>query len=178
MPNRIVEAMTADEVDAIATPGTHAVGGVIGLSVDVAPGGSKSWRMRAYGRSMTLGPMRYMSLAEAREAAEKVRAQLVAEATGVKETNATKASRRMLTRAKKAVAGMAATIDALEAAADTSATAESVEVCKRAYATARASIALLLKSVQFIAVTDTNADIRRGNYELAKALKKLNRRTL
>ena len=59
-------------------PGTHNVGGVAGLALQVSPSGAKSWVLRATiagrVRWMGLGPFSHVSLAEARDLAAKARA--------------------------------------------------------------------------------------------------------
>ncbi len=65
------------QVGRLKTPGLHFVGGVDGLVLQVAPGGSRSWllRMRINGkrRAMGLGGFPDVSLARAREKAREAR---------------------------------------------------------------------------------------------------------
>lgn len=77
----------ASELGALAVgrlrePGTHAVGGVSGLCLQIAPGGSRSWILRATvggkRREMGLGPFPEVTLAAAREKARAARAKIEA----------------------------------------------------------------------------------------------------
>lgn len=76
MPKRPRE-LSAAEVRRLATPGMHAVGGVAGLCLRVAPGGSRSWILRATigsrRRDLGLGGFPDVSLSRAREIAREYR---------------------------------------------------------------------------------------------------------
>lgn len=72
MPRKARE-LSALEVNRLKTPGLFAVGGVAGLALQVAPGGSRSWVLRALvagkRRDMGLGGFPDVTLAMAREKA-------------------------------------------------------------------------------------------------------------
>ncbi len=76
MPRKARE-LSAVEVNRLKTPGLYAVGGVAGLALQVAPGGSRSWVLRALvagkRRDMGLGGFPDVTLAMAREKAREQR---------------------------------------------------------------------------------------------------------
>lgn len=80
MVRRAVE-LGALAVSRLREPGLHAVGGVAGLYLQVAPGGTRSWILRAVvgekRRSMGLGPYPEVPLAEARERARAARGKIL-----------------------------------------------------------------------------------------------------
>jgi hypothetical protein len=71
--------LTARTVEAIKVPGRYGDGG--GLWLQVTPTGTKSWLLRymlnGRARSMGLGPLDLISLAEARERARSARRRLL-----------------------------------------------------------------------------------------------------
>ncbi|MGI9490325.1 MAG: tyrosine-type recombinase/integrase, partial [Geminicoccaceae bacterium] len=75
MATRVEKRLTAIKVNSIKKPGFHADGG--GLYLRVEPGGSKSWALRitVRGKSRTigLGSIRDVTLAEARERVAELR---------------------------------------------------------------------------------------------------------
>ncbi len=77
---RLAKELGAMEVARRTTPGTHFVGGVVGLALQVTPTGARSWVLRyAVGRKrreLGLGSYPSISLAGAREAARRAREQL------------------------------------------------------------------------------------------------------
>ncbi|MCO6388502.1 site-specific integrase [Aliihoeflea sp. 40Bstr573] len=79
MPVRATE-FTALEVKRAMRPGLHAVGGVPGLCLQIAPSGAKSWILRVLvnGRRREIGVGGYpdVMLAEARERARSIRTQI------------------------------------------------------------------------------------------------------
>jgi integrase len=76
MPRKAKE-LTALEVNRLKAPGLHFVGGVSGLALQVAPGGARTWVMRAMigerRREMGLGGYPDVTLAQARERAREAR---------------------------------------------------------------------------------------------------------
>jgi len=76
---RLAKELTAIQVARLSAPGTHFVGGVVGLALQVTPT-SRSWVLRysAGGkrREMGLGNFPSVTLASAKEAARKAREQL------------------------------------------------------------------------------------------------------
>lgn len=79
MARRAVE-LGALAVSRLREPGMHAVGGVAGLYLQVAPGGSRSWILRATvggkRREMGLGAFPEIPLAQAREKARAAREKI------------------------------------------------------------------------------------------------------
>src|SRR6059058_3523254 len=79
---RSAKALTALHLKQLNKPGLHFVGEVPGLALQVAPGGSKSWLLRAVmsgrRREMGLGGFPEVGLAAAREAARVARTQIKA----------------------------------------------------------------------------------------------------
>lgn len=79
---RHVKDLTALEVKNLKKAGLHFVGEVAGLALQIAPGGSKSWVLRATmgnkRREMGLGGYPDVTLAGAREAARQARAKIKA----------------------------------------------------------------------------------------------------
>ena len=79
MPKKAVE-LGALAVSRLSEPGLHFVGGVAGLGLQIAPGGSKSWVLRVVisgkRRDMGLGGFPDVTLAGAREAARVARASV------------------------------------------------------------------------------------------------------
>lgn len=79
MVRRAVE-LGALAVSRLAEPGMHAVGGVSGLYLQVAPGGTRSWILRATvggrRREMGLGAYPEIPLAQAREKARTARSRI------------------------------------------------------------------------------------------------------
>jgi integrase len=92
------------QVSRLAAAGLHFVGGVPGLALQVAPGGSRSWILRARvggrRRDMGLGGYPAVTLAGARDAARAARAKVK---VGIDPIDEAKASRSAL-----AAAGLAA----------------------------------------------------------------------
>jgi integrase len=76
----VVKELTALQVKRLTEPGFYGVGGVTGLYLRIAPGGSKSWILRyVYGtkrRDFGIGGYPDVTLADAREAARKARQQI------------------------------------------------------------------------------------------------------
>lgn len=74
------EALGALQVSRLTEPGHYAVGGVAGLALQVAPGGSRSWVLRYRvgdkRRDMGLGGYPDVTLADAHKAARAARAKL------------------------------------------------------------------------------------------------------
>lgn len=79
MPKRAKE-LSAVEVKRLTKPGTHAVGGVAGLALQVTASGARSWifryRFKTQRREMGLGPFPDVPLATARGYAREARAQI------------------------------------------------------------------------------------------------------
>lgn len=79
MVRRAVE-LGALAVGRLREPGMHAVGGVSGLCLQIAPGGTRSWILRAMvggkRREMGLGPFPEVTLAAARDKARAARAKI------------------------------------------------------------------------------------------------------
>lgn len=84
MPKKAKE-LTALEVKRLKHPGTgknytKAVGGVDGLKIQITPSGARSWLLRCMiagaRREIGLGPFPEVSLADAREKARKIRAEI------------------------------------------------------------------------------------------------------
>ena len=77
---RKAEELGALAVKNLKTPGLHFVGGVAGLALQIAPGGSKSWVLRVMvgekRREMGLGGYPDVPLARAQEAARDARAKI------------------------------------------------------------------------------------------------------
>lgn len=77
---RIARELTAIEIKRITKPGTHAVGGVPGLLLQVTKTGAKSWILRAWvgghRREMGLGGYPEVTLAKARDKARKAKAAI------------------------------------------------------------------------------------------------------
>lgn len=77
---RRAEELGALAVGRLRTPGMHAVGGVSGLCLQVAPGGSRSWILRvtvgSKRREMGLGAFPDVTLAGAREKARAARLRI------------------------------------------------------------------------------------------------------
>jgi integrase len=77
---RKVQQLSAIQVARMKEPGRYSDG--LGLYLQVAPGGSKSWLFRfqrnGQARQMGLGPAHTVSLADARRAAQEARLQLLA----------------------------------------------------------------------------------------------------
>lgn len=77
---RKADELGALQVARIKEPGLHFVGGVAGLALQVAPGGSRSWVFRARiggrRREMGLGGFPDVTLAAARDAAREARAKV------------------------------------------------------------------------------------------------------
>lgn len=100
-------------VSRLREPGMHAVGGVSGLYLQVAPGGTRSWILRATvgtkRREMGLGAYPEVSLAMARDKARSARAQVEAGADPILE-------RQRAASALRAAQAQAKTFD--EAAAE------------------------------------------------------------
>lgn len=76
MPRKAVE-LTPLAVQRLRTPGLHAVGGVAGLHLQVAPGGARTWILRisvaGKRRDMGLGGFPDVTLAQARDKAREAR---------------------------------------------------------------------------------------------------------
>lgn len=79
MPRKAKE-LSALEVSRLKKPGLHAVGGVAGLALQVAPGGARTWVLRfmvaGKRRDMGLGGFPDVTLATAREKAREARTKL------------------------------------------------------------------------------------------------------
>lgn len=79
---RKAKELGALAVKNLKTPGLHFVGGVDGLALQIAPGGSRSWVLRAMmggkRREMGLGGYPDMTLARAQDAARDARAKIKA----------------------------------------------------------------------------------------------------
>lgn len=79
MPKKAKE-LTALEVQRLATPGLHFVGGVAGLGLQVLPSGGRSWVLRmtmgTRRRDMGLGGYPDVTLSDARTAAREARAKV------------------------------------------------------------------------------------------------------
>lgn len=90
MPKRAIE-LSVRKVASIREPGFHAVGGVPGLLLQVAPGGGRSWVYRysprggGKRRHMGLGSLEACSLADARERAREARKMVMAGGDPVQE---------------------------------------------------------------------------------------------
>jgi len=76
----VARELTAAEVAAIAIPGTHAVGGVTGLCLQVTPSGARSWLLRITAnerrREFGLGAFPTVTLPAARNAARSLREKI------------------------------------------------------------------------------------------------------
>lgn len=74
---RKAQELGALQVGRLRTPGLHFVGGVAGLALRVAPGGSRSWllrvRMNGKRRAVGLGGFPEITLTAARENARAAR---------------------------------------------------------------------------------------------------------
>lgn len=96
--------LTALAVKGLTEPGTHLVGGVPGLALQVAPGGGRSWLLRfSVGqrrREMGLGSYPDVSLAMARERARQARDKL---RDGVDPIEATRTAKAATVAANAAV---------------------------------------------------------------------------
>ena len=79
MVRRAVE-LGALAVGRLHEPGMHAVGGVSGLCLQIAPGGTRSWILRvtvgSKRREMGLGPFPEVTLAAARDKARAARSKI------------------------------------------------------------------------------------------------------
>lgn len=77
---RVAKQLSAAEVRRITKPGAHAVGGVTGLYLRVAPTGGRAWILRATvgnkRREIGMGGFPDVSLAEARERAREARRKI------------------------------------------------------------------------------------------------------
>ncbi|WP_084592457.1 tyrosine-type recombinase/integrase [Pseudohaliea rubra] len=77
---KVAKELKALEVSRLNEPGMHAVGGVAGLHLNVAPSGARSWILRvmvgAKRREVGLGGYPTVTLATAREAARAMRQQI------------------------------------------------------------------------------------------------------
>ena len=91
---RIAREMSAIEVRNLKSPGYHFVGGVPGLIIQVTETGAKSWLLRTVvggsRRELGLGSHPSVSLADAREAARKMRAKIAEGVDPVEERRAAK----------------------------------------------------------------------------------------
>lgn len=76
----VARELTAAEVAAIAVPGTHAVGGVTGLCLQVTPSGARTWLLRITvnerRREFGLGAFPTVNLPAARHAARSLREKI------------------------------------------------------------------------------------------------------
>lgn len=93
---RIAKELTAIEVKRITKPGTHAVGGVPGLLLQVTKTGAKSWILRAWvggkRREIGLGGFPGVTLAQAQEKARKKKEQIEQGIDPVEERRAARAA--------------------------------------------------------------------------------------
>lgn len=84
------------QVNRLKDPGLHFVGGVAGLALQIAPGGSKSWVLRVMvggrRREMGLGGFPDVTLAGAREAARAARSKIKLGIDPIDEARATRSA--------------------------------------------------------------------------------------
>ncbi len=93
---RKAEEMSALQVNRLRVPGLHSVGGVAGLALQIAPGGSRSWVLRAMvagkRREMGLGGFPDVTLAAAREAARLARSKIKLGSDPIEDARTTRAA--------------------------------------------------------------------------------------
>ena len=97
----VARALTAVEVASISAPGTHAVGGVTGLCLQVTATGARSWLLRItvdeWRREFGLGAFPTVTVLAARTAARSLREKIGHGADPVRQRRAASAARRIST---------------------------------------------------------------------------------
>lgn len=104
MPKKAVE-LNAVDVEQLFKPGTHPVGGVAGLGLQITPSGAKSWVLRVMvgvkRRKMGLGSYPGVSLERARQLASNARLKI---SDGIDPIDEKKAARRNLVASQTSAA--------------------------------------------------------------------------